>query len=211
MEIYYFDSLPSTHTYALEQIRKNKFLPPFVVYAKKQTDGIGSRGNIWESFEDNLHVSFCVKMKHLPFDLPAASISIYVGMVMKEILNSLGSQVWLKWPNDFYINNLKIGGVMGIKTLDVFIVSIGVNLHTAPLGFGVLDISISPRDCVQRIIEALHTPPSWKNIFSKYKLEFEYSKKFSSHIGEEYVSLSMATLCEDGSIIIGNKKVYNLR
>jgi BirA family biotin operon repressor/biotin-[acetyl-CoA-carboxylase] ligase len=53
--------------------------------------------------------------------------------------------------------------------------------------------------------------PSWKNIFSKYKIEFSFSQRFFAHIDGREVSLKNAILLDDGSINIDDKKVYSLR
>ena len=52
---------------------------------------------------------------------------------------------------------------------------------------------------------------SWKQIFSKLLIEFEKSKKFVATINGKKVPLSEAILCDDGSILINDKKVYSLR
>jgi len=211
LEICYFESLPSTHTYLTKLIGDKKDTTPIMVYANEQTDGIGSRGNEWNSTSGNLHVSLCVHLKHLPKDLPLVSVSIYGGMILKEIFCSWGSGVWLKWPNDFYIKNKKIGGIMTLKTGDFFILSMGVNLLHSPPIYGVLDIKKNPKECVDALASVWQNPPSWKNIFSKYRLEFHHSRMFASHSGKEAISLQNAILCEDGSLMLGNKKVYSLR
>ncbi|QMU90548.1 hypothetical protein H3V20_00875 [Campylobacter jejuni] len=51
----------------------------------------------------------------------------------------------------------------------------------------------------------------WKNIFSKYMLEFEKSRKFSVHHEGKVFSLENSFLYEDGSILLGDKRVYSLR
>lgn len=211
MEIYYFESLPSTHTYACEIVREKRDITPFVIHANEQTQGVGSRGNSWQSTKGNLHVSMCVHLKHLPRDLPLVSVSVYGGMILKEIFSAWGSKTWLKWPNDFYIKEQKIGGIMTIKTGDYFVLSMGVNLLQAPPNYGILDINKSPQECVSALVDSWQSPPSWKNIFSKYRLEFHHSRIFDSHDEGSPISLKDAILCEDGSIMLGNKKVYSLR
>lgn len=192
-------------------MQEKKDTAPFAVCAYEQTQGVGSRGNHWQSTKGNLHVSICVHLKHLPKDLPMVSVSIYAGMILKEIFKSWGSKVWLKWPNDFYIKDKKIGGIMTLKTGDFYILSIGVNLHQAPPNYGVLDIQKSPKECLDALVQAWESPPSWKNIFSIYKLEFQHSRKFATHSDTDTISLQDAILCEDGSLMLGNKKVYSLR
>jgi BirA family biotin operon repressor/biotin-[acetyl-CoA-carboxylase] ligase len=211
LEIFYFDSLPSTHKYICELVKEKKDCSSLLVYADEQTQGVGSRGNRWQSTKGNLHVSMCVHMKHLPNDLPLVSVSIYAGMILKEIFHSWGSKVWLKWPNDFYIKKVKIGGIMTLKTGDFFIISMGVNLRSCAPEYGILDVQKNPKECIDALASVWQAPPSWKNIFSKYKLEFQHSRMFASHSEGEAISLKNAVLCEDGSLLLGNKKVYSLR
>lgn len=211
MERCFLDAVPSTHQYVLDALKGKERTPPFLVYAKRQTQGIGSRGNSWQGGEGNLFLTLCVEAKQLPDDLHLASTSIYFGMLAKEVLQENGSKTWVKWPNDLYVESKKIGGVMSIKTGEAVVVSMGINFHTSPPSFGVLDIPMSPEFFVERLQEKIAPFPLWKNIFSKYKLEFEHSRYLTCHIGGESVSLEKAFLCDDGSIQIGNKKVYSLR
>ncbi|MDR0666652.1 MAG: biotin--[acetyl-CoA-carboxylase] ligase, partial [Campylobacteraceae bacterium] len=76
---------------------------------------------------------------------------------------------------------------------------------------GILDVPMSSHELVNNFIPSLKIFPSWKQIFSKYKLEFEFSQSFGVHVDGQYFSLKEARLCPDGSIEINNKKVYSLR
>ena len=59
--------------------------------------------------------------------------------------------------------------------------------------------------------KAILEKKTWKQIFSKYSIEFEKSKQYKTTIDNEKVSLLGATLNNDGSINIENKKVFSLR
>ena len=102
--IHWFDTLPSTHNYLIASLREGTLFAPCAIGATIQTHGVGSRGNSWLGETGNLFFSFCVEEKQLPQDLPLASVSIYFSALMKEVLEDQGSNVWLKWPNDFYLN-----------------------------------------------------------------------------------------------------------
>lgn len=211
MEVSWFKHLPSTHKYLIDKIKNDGLSTPLAIGVDFQSEGVGSRGNKWEGDEGNLYLSFCVEEKQLPKDLQLASCSIYFAWLMKEVLVQLGSKAWLKWPNDFYIKNKKIGGVITTKAKDMIIGSIGINLAHAPEDFSTLDVQISPRHLLALFLEKLEKNISWKDVFSKYKLEFQLSGDFSFHLGEKRYSLSQATLLDDGSIKIESKKVYSLR
>ena len=102
----WFDEIPSTHQFIIEGLKSGTLCAPYAVGADIQTQGIGSRGNSWLGEKGNLFFSFCVEEKHLPSDLPLASISIYFSALTKQILEEKGSKVWLKWPNDFYLEEI---------------------------------------------------------------------------------------------------------
>lgn len=211
MEIICIESINSTHLFLCEQIRSGKIKENFAIYALEQNSGVGSRENIWQSSKGNLHLSFCLKLQDLPKDLPLASVSIYFAFLMKEVLQSKGSKVWLKWPNDLYLNDKKIGGVMSAKISEFIIGGVGLNFKFAPENAALCDIEIPLQSLTEEFLEKLEKKPLWKNIFSKYMLEFEKSRKFSVHHEGTIFPLEDALLYEDGSILLGNKRVYSLR
>jgi BirA family biotin operon repressor/biotin-[acetyl-CoA-carboxylase] ligase len=211
LEIQWFKHLPSTHKYLIENIKNSKISPPFAIGVDFQSDGIGSRGNSWEGDEGNLYFSFCVEEEHLPKDLQLASTSIYFSYILKEVLYELGSSIWIKWPNDFYIKDLKAGGVITTKIKNVVIGSIGLNILHAPAQFATLDIQVLPQKLVELFLEKLEKEISWKNVFSKYKIEFQNSLGFTFHLEGKKLSLANAKLLDDGSIEVENKRVYSLR
>ena len=182
MEIIYHKKLNSTHKYLLENIKSRKINTPTMIIANEQTDGIGTHNREWKSLKGNLFISFCDEIENLPEDLPLQSISIYFAYLMKEVLNSFGSKVWIKWPNDFYFEDKKVGGVLSQIVSNKYICSIGLNLVKAP-----------------------------QNFSSKYQIEFTKSKKFYATVEGKKIPLKDAILESDGSIKINNKKVYSLR
>ena len=214
MEIVYHDSLPSTHQYLKEALEKQKLKAPLAIVAKKQTDGVGSRGNRWEGAEGNLYLSFCIHKESLPDDLPLASSSIYFSAIMKEILKSEGSKVWLKWPNDFYLSDKKVGGtITALISQNILLCSMGLNLKSAPKEFETIDINIEKNRLLEMYFLKLKQVISWKEIFSQYQIEFEKSRSFfyTDREKSEKVSLQEASLLEDGSIMIAQQRIYSLR
>ena len=209
--IYWFNTLDSTHQHLIAKLREGTLLAPCAIGATTQTNGVGSRGNSWIGEEGNLFFSFCVEEKQLPEDLPLASVSIYFSALMQEILEELGSKVWLKWPNDFYCSDKKIGGMITTKIGMNIVGSIGLNLRNAPMNFGTLDILVTPHALAEDFIQKVEEKITWKKVFSKYKIEFDKNRNFSFHLDDKLVSLREAVLCDDGSIELENKKVYSLR
>ena len=177
-----------------------------------QTDGIGSRHNRWIGKEGNFFASFALTLEALPPDLPLASVSIYVSWLMREVLHEAGAKnVWLKWPNDFYVDEKKAGGTVTHLIQSSLIWGIGVNLVSPSDNFGSVKIATDARDLWERYLRRLKKLPTWKQVFSEYKIEFDLSRRFSVHTTDGKQSLKKAVLCDDGSLIIDGRKVYSRR
>jgi BirA family biotin operon repressor/biotin-[acetyl-CoA-carboxylase] ligase len=211
MKIIRLNEVNSTHTYLKEYIKTNGYIEPLCIVTDYQTDGIGSRGNSWSGKKGNLFFSFVFSINELPEDLPLQTISIYVSYILKSILRDLGSNIWIKWPNDFYINNKKIGGTITNMSKDLVYCGIGLNLVEVEEEFGKLDIDVDVDKLLQNYFFKLEKKISWKQIFSDFKIEFQLSKKFQTTIDNQKVSLENAILNEDGSIQVNDKKVFSLR
>ena len=211
MEILYFSTLPSTQKYLIEKLEEGHIQAPVAVISSEQSSGLGSRDNTWSGGEGNFFASIAIDLDNLPDDLPLGSASIYFSFIMKQTLESLGENIWLKWPNDFYLNDDKVGGTITKKVNNTLVCGIGINLKNSQNGFRALQCDISAQELLKNYIFALEKFPKWKQIFRLYEIEFELSREFSVHIGNDKKSLSDATLCEDGSLILGGKRVFSLR
>ncbi len=211
MEIIYLDKVESTHIYLKEYIKKNGFLKPIAIVTQFQTNGVGSRDNSWFGIKGNLFFSFVVSKNHLPNDLKVESASIYFSFLLKEILYQFGSKVSIKWPNDFYVDDKKIGGTITTLHNDLLFCGIGINIIKVADEYGILDVSIDIENTLINYFDLIATKPSWKQIFSKFEIEFTTNKEYKTTINKEKISLADAVLLEDGSIMINNKKVYSLR
>lgn len=211
LKIIYLECVDSTHTYLIDALKRQKLKAPIAVIAKKQFDAKGSRGNSWISKKDNLYLSFAIQKSSLPEDLKLESSSIYFAYILKLILEDFGSKVWLKWPNDFYIKDKKIGGVITTIIKDTLICGIGLNLKNAPNNFAILDIKLTIDEIINAYFINLEKKLSWKYIFSKYRLEFYKSKKYFSHYKNQVVDLGNSNLLEDGSILCEGQRIFSLR
>ncbi len=214
MEISYHDSLPSTHHYLEEQLREKTLFPPIAIVAREQYAGVGSRGNNWEGLDGNLFLSFSLYKNTLPCDLPLASTSIYFSFIMIEMLKEMGSAVWLKWPNDFYLKDKKIGGtITRVIGDEIILCSMGLNLKKAPENFEIIDINIEKKELLENYFLKLKQVPTWKHVFRQYEVEFEKSRHFfyTDLKHQKKVPLSKATLLDDGSIMIEQRRIYSLR
>lgn len=211
MKIIQLEKIDSTHRYLKDYISENGFINPIAVYTSYQTNGIGSRGNSWDGKKGNLFFSFVLSQKDLPDDLQLQSASIYFSYILKDILKNEGSIIWLKWPNDFYINDKKIGGTITTISKDLIYCGIGLNLEKVSEEYGYLDIEVNIENLLKNYFIKLEKKISWKEIFSDFKIEFQLSQNFKTTIENQKISLNAAILNDDGSIQVNNKKVFSLR
>ena len=211
MEIRSFSSLPSTQKYLVNALKEKCVAVPIAVIAEEQYSGIGSRNNSWEGEKGNFFASIAVRISDLPEDLPLSSASIYFSFIMKKILLDYHDKVWLKWPNDFYLEEDKIGGTITQKVDELLVCGMGINLKKNQIGYSALQVDVSPEFLLEIYLKELEKYPSWKQVFSEYRVEFELSRRFSVHIENRRKSLYNARLCEDGSLLIEGKKVFSLR
>ncbi|MBW6488195.1 biotin--[acetyl-CoA-carboxylase] ligase [Sulfurimonas sp.] len=211
MQIIYLDSVDSTQKYLKELIREEKVSLPCAVVADFQTDGVGSRGKLWSGVRGNLFLSFAIPLNELPKDLKLESASIYFSYILKEMLCEFGSVLWLKWPNDFYIGDKKIGGMITNLVKDSLVCGVGLNIAEAPPGFGKLDVVVDRDELTERYFNNIKKMNLWKQVFSKYKIEFYKNQNFYTHNKNLIISLGDASLHSDGSIVINGERIYSLR
>lgn len=105
-----------------------------VIAADNQTLGRGQMGNVWESeIGKNITFSFLLKPKLKASDQFSLSKVVSLGVV--DFLISLGIEdVKIKWPNDIYVDNNKIAGILIENTLkgseiDNCVVGVGLNVN----------------------------------------------------------------------------------
>lgn len=102
--------------------------------AEYQQAGRGRRGRKWFSpFGANLYLSMYWRLEQGP--AAAIGLSLVIGIVMAEVLRDLGaSQVRVKWPNDLYLQDRKLAGILVEltgKTGDAAQIVIGAGINLA--------------------------------------------------------------------------------
>ena len=130
-------SVESTNDYALSLYRKGMQLSDgTIVITDTQTAGKGLDKNRWESEPGkNLTFSVCLFPHFLPverqFELNKA-VSLGIFDFVSEMVPD--EKVTIKWPNDIYINDEKVAGILISNTvkgdiLDFTVAGIGINVN----------------------------------------------------------------------------------
>ena len=106
-------SIDSTNNYALAQIHANLAQPGTCYFAHEQTAGKGQRGKSWAT-EKATNITLSIALKPLflqPFQ--QFYLSTCVAVATHQFLNNYaGGALKIKWPNDLYWQNKKLGGIL---------------------------------------------------------------------------------------------------
>ena len=131
-KIYYFDTIDSTQSYALE-IAENKNEDGTVVIAHKQTKGKGRMNRKWVSPEGGIWLSVILQPK-TDFSLTTLFPIAAAVALSSAIKSATGIKTELKWPNDVLINGKKVCGVLVDASLtsnqiDYIVLGVGINFN----------------------------------------------------------------------------------
>ncbi len=122
--IHYFDSLNSTNSWLIENGKCGD-----ICISEMQTTGRGRRGNTWESPQGNIYFSLCwcfdETVEH------QSLLGLVTGLAIAEALSDIGlTEHGIKWPNDIFWQQKKLGGILleTVSQSGKVIIGIGLNV-----------------------------------------------------------------------------------
>lgn len=163
------DSLESTNDYLLAQLTQNPpLLSHTVVLAEQQTKGKGRHGRNWVSLPGNIYMSM-----YWPFQGNIEQLygmSLIVGIAIARVLRANGlDAVRLKWPNDIYWQECKMGGIL-IET------KCKPNVVATVIGIGLNIIDFANDKILQKTVslqKALQRPINRDRLIAQLLVELE--------------------------------------
>ena len=129
------DEIPSTNRYAYDMLSKTTPSEGTCIVTDFQTDGQGQIGRYW--FSDRLK-NITASYIFYPYFLIATSqfeLSIMAALAVRKVLERAGiHDASIKWPNDIYVRDLKVGGILIQNQLQGSfikntIIGIGINVN----------------------------------------------------------------------------------
>ncbi len=135
MHLIKVNAINSTNSFAREMFRENNKIPATCIVAKKQLNGRGQRGTIWDS-EEGKNLTFSVIYPR-PALLPGRQfvLSAAVATTVLQVLEKFElPRLKVKWPNDIMSANLKIGGILIENVISeakvaASVIGIGLNVN----------------------------------------------------------------------------------
>lgn len=134
----YYESTPSTNSVGRQLAGEGEAadLHGMVIVAEEQTGGTGRLGRSWVSPAGGVWITIVLKpeipIDHVFMVTMAGSVAVARAIRKEYDLGAL-----IKWPNDIYIGDRKVGGLL----LELF--AEADQIHYCLLGIGV-DVNISP-------------------------------------------------------------------
>ncbi|MDE7096770.1 MAG: biotin--[acetyl-CoA-carboxylase] ligase [Muribaculaceae bacterium] len=110
MKFIHLDEVDSTNAYIMRNVADLE--SPVMIIAHTQTAGQGQRGNSWEA-EPGKNLTFSIFFR--PVGLPPMSqfsMSEAVALAVVDFLSLHGIDAKVKWPNDIYVGDRKICGIL---------------------------------------------------------------------------------------------------
>ena len=124
--------VPSTNDYALQLLAKSNPAEGTVVSTPHQTAGKGQRGSQWiTEAGENITLSVILRptflSAHVQFQLNQAMSLAACRMLESRV----DGEVKIKWPNDLYIGDKKVGGILIQNAIS------GQHLRSSVVGIGI--------------------------------------------------------------------------
>jgi BirA family biotin operon repressor/biotin-[acetyl-CoA-carboxylase] ligase len=170
-------NVPSTNDYARELLEESKPENGTVIIAGEQAKGRGYGSNTWIS-QSGKNLTFSILL--FPSFLEASSqflLSKAISLGIADYLCNYLDDVTIKWPNDIYVDNYKIGGILIENDL------VGSQMRNAIVGVGLnINQSSFPAD--------LPNPVSLMQVMEcTFSLKKEF-RKLARHMDRRYKMLT---------------------
>lgn len=141
------DSVDSTNNYAARLQSKNLLKEGALITAKHQLNGRGQRNNVWQSnASDNLLLSYVFFPNFLEISKQFLLSCCFANAVAQLIELYLPNRVNLKWPNDIFVDDLKISGILienNIKGSQIVSSIVGIGINVEQIDFHQLNSATS--------------------------------------------------------------------
>jgi BirA family biotin operon repressor/biotin-[acetyl-CoA-carboxylase] ligase len=142
--------IDSTSSELMRRARDGRCAPVLLV-AERQTAGRGRMGRSWQSAQapvDAASLTFSLGLSLAPRDW--SGLSLAVGVSVAESLDASNTaRLALKWPNDLWVDDRKLGGIL----IETALLQADVPERYLVIGIG---INIGPREAT-----GMNTAPAW--------------------------------------------------
>lgn len=232
--IIWVDEAGSTNSLLADMARQGLASDGDAVAAFAQSAGRGQRGNSWES-EPGANLTFSILFSGRGYDVSrnfmvSEAVALAVAQIVDAELGGCGGKVCVKWPNDIYVGDRKVCGilienVLSGRTVERCIAGIGLNINQksflsdAPNPVSLFQIDGKVRD-VRRILSSL-VDRILHNMGVADMLHGEYMKRlwrsgdfypYDDNVNGERILARIADVLPEGHLVLelnsGERREY---
>ncbi len=174
--------------------------------APSQMSGKGRLGRVFESAEGGVYMTICYSPNNMCVS-DSLKIVLLTGLCVAKVLEKYTTNVTIKWPNDVFVSDKKITGILlesviNEYSVDALIIGIGINISNK-LSNSITDIAttldehcegVFREDIIVQVTELL------------YNCLVEYEKTGFDSFLDDYISRSR-TIGQVVTVTSGNKKI----
>lgn len=131
----YLRETDSTNDVALHLARQQELACPFLVLASRQLQGRGRGENVWWSADGALTFTLVVDSSQTGSADHWSLVPLVVGLAIAHALEPYtgGRRLQVKWPNDVFVEQRKLGGIL-VESAGVsprLAIGIGINVNNS--------------------------------------------------------------------------------
>jgi len=225
-KIKYLELVDSTNNYLKSLNADKKISEGYLICTKEQFAGRGQRENFWESqIDKNLLFSFIISPIFLKIE-EQFILSKSVSIAIANFISQHTTNVRIKWPNDIYVGNRKIAGVLienSVKGSEISssVIGIGININqehfnkcsTNPVSLKILSgKTYNIKDLLHSLIDELNI---WYNkllcgeinMINEFYIEslFRYKQTHNYIVDGEKIKAKIVGIDSVGKLVIETK------
>lgn len=203
-KVVYQRQVESTNDVAKKAVNAGLASSGSIYLAEFQSAGRGRGGNRW----------VCPEGEGLLFSLvvePDVDVlfwnrmSLAVGLALVNTIKDFGLNVTMKWPNDIYLGDKKLGGILIEKVNDFLIVGVGLNVNVQSFPDEIAETATSISTRIGEVVDREELLS--KIVHRIYQCGSMIGESFGSLIEQVmesfYLSNQMVRMTVDGKEILG--------
>ncbi len=224
--LHYYPSIDSTNNWLLQRARAGAPAGT-VVIADEQTAGRGRHGRSWEDVPGKA-VLLSLLIRQLPPVMNPLMLTYWTALQMAHAIEETtpGVFIQLKWPNDLFLKNKKLGGILiegnfTGKEPQYFVIGIGVNVNhewedfSSAIRHKAISLKFVTGNKVSRekLVAAFlnrcatllqpKTPINPNTVLREYKKRLLYlGEQITVHLGKDTVSGILTDLTPEGFLLV---------